>query len=185
MNLNKQDVLAEIKRLFTERGASMYAGEPVTQTEHALQSAWQAEREAATASMITAALLHDVGHLLHQFDEDCADHGIDDRHEQLGAKWLQKWFGPDVCEPVMLHVPAKRYRCAVDSEYRSKLSAASTQSLQLQGGPMSDEESTAFQQNAYFEPALQLRTWDEAAKEPCLETPPLDHFLKYVEKSLR
>lgn len=174
-----------IQQLFAERGDNMYAGEPVTQTEHALQCAARAEVASASEAMITAALLHDVGHLLHNFDEDCAERGIDDRHEQLGAKWLEKWFGPDVSEPVKLHVPAKRYRCSVDRAYHDELSAASKLSLRLQGGPMSEAEAAAFRQHAYFEQALQLRSWDEAAKVVDLDTPSLSHFLQYVEQASR
>lgn len=163
----------------------MYAGEPVTQTEHALQCASLAEQAGATAAMITAALLHDVGHLLHDFNEDCAEKGIDDRHEQLGAQWLQSSFGPEVSEPVRLHVPAKRYRCRVDQKYYDKLSDASKLSLRLQGGPMSPDEASEFRERPFFRDALQLRTWDETAKVTNLETPTLAHFMTYVEQSLQ
>ena len=129
--------LAEIEHLFGERGGSMYAGEPVTQTEHALQCAMLAEQEDGSSAMITAALLHDIGHLLHGHDEDCAEQGIDDHHEALGMRWLSPRFGPEVCDPVGMHVMAKRYRCAVDAAYHGRLSAASQKSLRLQGGPLS------------------------------------------------
>lgn len=184
MNPTSQSVIQQIQLLFQERGDGMYAGEPVTQTEHALQCALQAESSAASSALITAALLHDIGHLLHKFGENCASEGIDDRHEQIGASWLQASFGPDVYEPVKLHVPAKRFRCAVDADYRQRLSAASKLSLQLQGGPMTADEVIAFRRSPFFEQAIQLRSWDEAAKLPGHETPPLSHFLKYVENSL-
>ncbi len=163
----------------------MYAGEPVTQTDHALQCAMQAEQSGANPEMIAAALLHDVGHLLHDFDEDCAEQGVDDRHEELGAEWLQTHFGPEVSEPVRLHVPAKRYRCSVDQAYRDRLSEASLLSLRLQGGPMNEEEAKRFRAHPFFGDAIQLRTWDEAAKETSLETPTLAHFMTYVEQSLQ
>src|SRR5580704_10014543 len=87
----RSDVLIhEIAELFARRGREMYAGEPVTQTEHALQAAFQAEQSGADPALITAALLHDVGHLLHGLDEDCAEDGIDDKHEALGAEWLSR-----------------------------------------------------------------------------------------------
>lgn len=180
MHLTEPDVIAEIRRHFENRGATMYAGEPVTQTEHALQCATAAEKSGASAALITASLLHDIGHLLHAFGEDCADEGIDDQHERVGAAWLEQFFPPDVCEPVKLHVPAKRYRCAVDADYHAELSAASVQSLQLQGGPMSAEEIAEFRRHEWFHAALQLRSWDEAAKIPGFETPSLEHFLQYV-----
>lgn len=185
MKPTERTFVEELARLFTERGASMYAGEPVTQTEHALQCAWQAERAGCAPATITAALLHDVGHLLHELGEDCADEGLDDRHEQLGAQWLETWFGPEVSEPVRLHVSAKRYRCLEDADYLSKLSPASLQSLQLQGGAMTKSEAAAFREHPCFEQALQLRTWDEAAKRPGLATPPISHFLKHVEACAR
>ena len=37
----------DIARLFAERGHEQYSGEPVTQLEHALQTALQAEAEGA------------------------------------------------------------------------------------------------------------------------------------------
>lgn len=162
----------------------MYVGEPVTQTEHALQCAWQAEQQEAGDAMIAAALLHDIGHLLHEFDGDCAEQGIDDQHEQIGASWLQARFAPDVCEPVKLHVMAKRYRCAVDKEYWARLSSASQLSLKLQGGSLSATEADQFRSHPHFRFALQLRHWDEAAKVPQLQTPTLAHFLTFVERVL-
>ena len=119
------DVLNDIFGMFRDRGDSLYVGEPITQTEHALQAASLAETEGAGSALIVAALLHNVGHLLSKRPEDCADSGIDDRHEHLGAKWLSAHFGPDVVEPIRLHVPAKRYLCAVSPDYLHDLSSAS------------------------------------------------------------
>lgn len=177
-------VLDEIERLFAGAGSSMYAGEPITQTEHGLQAAWAAEQEQAGDALIVAALLHDVGHLLHDLGEDCADEGVDDQHEALGAEWLARHFGPEVVEPVRLHVPAKRYLCAIDPIYREKLSPASVLSLQLQGGPFSPDEVEAFRRNPHFKAALRLRGWDEVAKVPGLQTPPLEHFLESAARVL-
>jgi phosphonate degradation associated HDIG domain protein len=177
-------LISEIDRLFARRGCEMYAGEPVTQTEHALQTAWQAEQNGAGTALITAALLHDVGHLLHDMGEDCAEEGIDDKHEALGAEWLARHFGPDVVEPVRLHVAAKRYRCAVDPEYHARLSDASRLSLKLQGGPFTESLARKFEEHPHFDAAVRLRLWDEAAKIPQLKTPPLEQFLAVVKKAI-
>jgi [1-hydroxy-2-(trimethylamino)ethyl]phosphonate dioxygenase len=177
-------LIAEIAGLFDRRGRDMYADEPVTQTEHALQTAWQAQQEGATEPLIAAALLHDVGHLLHDLGEDCADEGIDDRHEALGAEWLASHFDDAVVEPVRLHVAAKRYRCAVDPAYHARLSDASRLSLKLQGGPFTESQARHFEQHPYFKDAVRLRLWDEAAKIPGLETPSLDKFLEAVKKAI-
>ncbi|QDU00143.1 phosphonate degradation HD-domain oxygenase [Gimesia aquarii] len=177
-------IVEEIRLLFTEKGNSMYAGEPVTQTEHALQAAFSAEQAGEALELIVAALLHDIGHLLHKHDEDCAEQGIDDLHESIGAQWLLQYFPPDVTEPIRLHVDAKRYRCALDPQYHSQLSPASVLSLQLQGGPFEEEELKIFEDNPWHAAALRLRSWDEAAKIPNYKTPELEHFLIYVDRVL-
>src|SRR5262249_49953725 len=119
-----EDPVKLVLRLFKERGDAAYLGEPVSQTEHALQAARAAERAGAAAALVAAALLHDVGHLLHDLPEDCARAGIDDAHEERGGRWLGRHFGPDVVEPVRLHVAAKRYLCASDPTYLGRLSEA-------------------------------------------------------------
>lgn len=133
-------IVDEIMDLFSRRGAAAYHGEAVSQTEHALQAAELAEREGAADNLVAAALLHDVGHLLDGQDEDLADRGLDGRHEEAGCSWLAAYFGPNVTEPIRLHVAAKRYLCAVDPGYLAGLSPSSSLSLSLQGGPMEAEE---------------------------------------------
>jgi len=180
----REPIRESIRRMFADRGDSMYAGEPVTQTQHALQCAHFAEQSAAPTRLIVSALLHDVGHLLHDLGEDCAHQGIDDHHEDRGAQWLAEHFPAEVVEPVRLHVAAKRYRCAIDPEYLSKLSDASVLSLKLQGGPMSAEEQRAFREHPQWRDALRLRLWDEAAKDPALAVAPLQHYLDVVDKQV-
>jgi len=176
---------AEILRLFADRGSSEYGGEAVTQQEHALQAAFFAEREGATAALITAALLHDIGHLQHSLPDDAPNQGIDDRHEALGERWLVDRFGPEVIDPVAMHVEAKRYLCATDPEYLAILSPPSIQSLQLQGGPMSPAEVRTFESRVYFRDAVRLRQWDDAAKVVGLKTPSLEHFARYIDEVCR
>jgi len=94
-------------------------------------------------------------------------------------------FGPEVTEPVRLHVAAKRYLCAVEPDYFAKLSRDSVLSLSLQGGPMSAEEVAEFEAVAEYADAVQLRRFDEQAKVKGLQTPPAAHFLPYVERCLR
>ena len=156
----------EVLRLFQENGDSLYGGEAITQCEHALQAAMLAERENASPMLITAALLHDVGHLLHSLPDDAPEHGVDDRHEALAARWLERRFGPEVVEPVFLHVAAKRYLCATDPNYLTELSPASVLSLRLQGGPMSEDEIHEFQANLFHGAALALRRWDDQSEGP-------------------
>lgn len=178
-------VTEQVLRLFAKSGDSQYGGEAVSQLEHALQAAQLAEKSGASSSLIAAALLHDVGHLMHGLEEDAPERGIDDLHEELAARWLSSRFGPSVVEPVRLHVAAKRYLCAVETEYLDSLSAPSRLSLQLQGGPMSDAEIAEFRCNLHYEAALRLRRWDDLAKTPGLVTPPIEHFATHVERASR
>jgi phosphonate degradation associated HDIG domain protein len=176
-----------IDRLFETlevEGGARYGMEAINQLEHALQSALQAEQEDAGPALITAALLHDIGHLIHKLGI-AAERGIDDRHEVLGEKLLRQGFDDDVVLPVALHVDAKRYLCRVEPGYFDTLSPASVRSLQLQGGPFSEGEADEFIRHPGGEAAVRLRRWDENAKVKDLVTPPLGHFRPYVEACIR
>ncbi len=179
------NVVDEVMELFATRGHDAYVGEPVSQLEHGLQAAYFAERERASDELVVAALLHDIGHLIHKLPEDAADHGIDTRHEHLGGAWLKRYCGPEVTEPIRLHVPAKRYLCATDAEYQAQLSPASIQSLALQGGPFKADEVADFELNPHFRAAVALRRWDDLAKIPNLEVPPLESYRPRLERVLR
>jgi len=178
------DVIAYLSELFSTRGGSLYGGEPVTQLEHGLQAAFLAESEGAGPELVVAALLHDVGHLLHDLPAGAPEEGVDDLHERLAAEWLAGRFPNSVVEPIRLHVEAKRYLCAVDPNYRASLSAPSDLSLQLQGGPMTAGESELFRGRAHHADAVRLRRWDDQAKVAGLATPPLEHFLPEIRMVL-
>jgi phosphonate degradation associated HDIG domain protein len=171
-------VLDRIERLFVERGGTEYHGEAVTQLEHALQCAALAEQDGEPGEVIAAALLHDIGHLLH-------GPGEDHQHEELGARFLARAFGPAVTEPIRLHVPAKRYLCAVRADYFDTLSPASVRSLALQGGPMAAAELRDFESHPHSRAAAKVREYDDRAKVVRLATPPFAHFRKYLEQCLR
>ena len=184
MSLRIVSSISEIVDVFEQRGNSEYGGEDVTQIEHALQSATLAKSESASAELISAALLHDFGHLIHNLPVDAPDNGIDDFHEAAAAKSLCEVFPDSVTEPIKLHVRAKRYLCTTDKNYFSKLSHASVTSLNLQGGTMSDQELHEFESYTYWQDALRLRVWDDLAKDPKIHTPELSHFIDFLESSL-
>lgn len=153
-------------QLFTQKGDAEYIGEPVSQWEHASQSAELALAAGADDEVVLAAFLHDVGHLCHDADApQMAGFGTL-RHEQVGAEFLRRHGAPErVARLVEAHVQAKRYLTWRDADYLARLSPASRETLDWQGGPMSTEEAQAFEQDPDFEDILQLRRWDEAAKE--------------------
>jgi phosphonate degradation associated HDIG domain protein len=181
MTTSAPDPVSTLRALFDAWGDRSY-GEDVTQRGHMLQSAALAEAAGAPDSLVVAALLHDVGHFVYPGPEDIAALGVDAQHEDAGADWLAQWFGPEVVEPVRLHVAAKRWRCGRQPAYLQTLSAASVQSLALQGGPMSEAEAIAFEASPWFEAAVQLRDCDDRAKELDAETPDLEHFLQIVRR---
>jgi len=164
-HLRNDEVIDTIFRVFAERGDMLY-GEAVTERMHATQCGQLALRTGCRPTLVAAAFLHDIGHLLHDLGEDVAERGVDARHEDHGEAWLRAYFPPEVTEPVRLHVDAKRYLAAVDAEYRAALSEASEHSLMLQGGPMSPAERAAFEAGAHFEAAVQLRRFDDLGKDP-------------------
>lgn len=180
-----QGALDELAELLEGKGARRYGLSDVNQLQHALQAALLAEQAGCDAALVTAALLHDIGHMVHGLGENPADEGIDDRHEELGRAYLAPLFGPEVTEPVRLHVPAKRFLCATEPDYFARLSADSVLSLKLQGGPMSADQVAAFRALPHAEAAVRLRRFDEAAKVAGLATPPVAHFLPHVRASMR
>jgi [1-hydroxy-2-(trimethylamino)ethyl]phosphonate dioxygenase len=163
-------VADEVFAIFARRGGGAYFGEAVSITEHSLQTAHFAERGAAQPPLVVAALLHDIGHLIGDAPDSLADWTVDARHEQVGADWLAARFGPEVSEPVRLHVPAKRYLCATHPRYFERLSPASVVTLGLQGGPMNASEIASFEAEPYYRDALRLRAWDEEGKMAGLRT---------------
>lgn len=157
-------------------GQTMY-DETVTQLEHGLQCAYLAEQAGYSATMQVAALLHDIGHLFldeHDSKDDFLDSDL--RHEIVGARFLTRWFGPEVSGVVALHVPAKRYLVATDEAYRSRLSEASIRSLEVQGGAMTPDEVTRFEELPHSRQAVQLRRWDDLGKVRGAPTPDLEHW---------
>jgi [1-hydroxy-2-(trimethylamino)ethyl]phosphonate dioxygenase len=178
-------VVDEIFAIFNTRGAAAYFGEPVSTTEHCLQTAHCAQLERAPAPLVVAALLHDIGHLIIDCPDDIEDWTEDAHHERVGSEWLAKRFGPEVSEPVRLHVPAKRYLCATRPKYFAKLSPASVLTLKLQGGLMSPEEIAAFEAEPFFREAVRIRHWDDHGKVAGVEMPGLLAYRELIDGARR
>ncbi|OYV82995.1 MAG: hypothetical protein B7Z73_16625 [Planctomycetia bacterium 21-64-5] len=101
---------------------------------------------------------------------------VSDDHAALGARILSPLFGPDVAQPIALHVLAKRWRCTIDPDYYDELSAASQVTFVAQGGPLTTDERERFEALPGFVTAMALRSWDDRAKVPHLEVPDLEHY---------
>ena len=168
--------LKAIAQILLTKAHHRYESEAVSQLDHALQCATLAEAHGAK-ELVTACLLHDLGHL---YPEPAAP-GIDARHEYRSLRGLKPLFPPAITEPIRLHVEAKRYLCAVDPHYWSTLSPASQQSLIRQGGIFSAQAAAVFIAQPYAKDAVKLRIWDDQAKVPNLPTPDLAHFMPLVQ----
>jgi 2-amino-1-hydroxyethylphosphonate dioxygenase (glycine-forming) len=176
ISTSREMVVDEVLRLLESSGQSAYFCEPVTQLEHALQSAQLAADAGADDETIIAALLHDIGHL---FEDEGAHHeeiGVID-HDAVGARYLcESGFSPRVAGLVSGHVAAKRYLTTANPSYLAKLSPASLATLKLQGGPMTAEEAKTFERDPLFQEKLRLRSWDEMAKRVDCAVAPLASY---------
>ena len=169
--------LQDIEALFTRRGHKQYSGERVTQMEHALQTAALAEAAGSNDELVTACLLHDLGHLLQDLGDSPTLHGVDDVHQYVALPFLRGLFGERVLACIRLHVDAKRCLCATVPGYESSLSADSQRSLRLQGGVFDTAQAAAFIARPGAADAVKLRQWDDRAKVEGGATPLLAHFL--------
>jgi len=173
-------------QLFEQYGNNDYDGEPVTQTSHMVQCAMLAMHSNADTELVLGAFLHDIGHLLghKQQAEDMGGFGVIN-HEGIGAKYLkEKGFSERVCAVVERHVAAKRYLVTTDAGYAAKLSPASRETLRWQGGTMTKEEAAAFRNYPYFKEIIQVRLWDEGAKDYNAVLLPLSIFEEMIDTYL-
>ncbi len=180
--LTPSNIVAFIGDIFERCGDAEYLGEPVTMAQHMLQGATIAENNKMDEDIIVAALLHDIGHFTSEFGTFSMNDTQDRFHEEAGAKVLEEFFPSLITDCVRYHVAAKRYLCATKPAYFNRLSTASIHSLNLQGGPMNNDEVKAFEENPNLAKIIQVRYLDEAAKDPDMETPDYWHFAPMVQR---
>lgn len=177
----------EIMELYEKYGDEDYDGEPVSQTSHMIQCAMEAIANGEDEELVLGSFLHDIGHLLKHVEhtEEMGSYGVVN-HEGLGASYLRdNGFTERICAVVENHVNAKRYLVATDETYQSKLSEASLQTLQWQGGPMHASEIILFEQHPFFDDIIKVRLWDEKAKKRDAVLLPLAHFKTLVQDHLK
>jgi len=181
-----QKTAEEIIEIFRLKGGEDYAGEEITQLEHACQAAQLAEQNGYDDEVILAAFLHDLGHLLSEDEEDDMDgFGVKD-HESVGADFLkQRGFSDKVTTLVKSHVAAKRYLCFANKRYYDNLSDASKMTLLYQGGPMTEAEAKAFEENPLKNLIIKMRTWDEEAKVIDVPVPNMQVYRDMIVRHLR
>ncbi len=174
--------VSDLIGLYATHGDRTY-GEEVTLLVHSLQTAGLAREHGAPDALVAAALLHDVGHLLasdEEVDRSRPDED-DEHHEARGGRVVAEILGPRVALPVTLHVLAKRWRCTVEPDYRSGLSAQSALTLEAQGGPLNAKACRRFEDHPGFTQAVALRAWDDSAKRVGTEAPSLESYRTLLE----
>jgi len=162
---------------------SLYIGEKVTMTEHMIQTAMLAEKNNSSSNLICASLLHDYGHFILENPDDLVKKEKDGKHEELGYKFLKKYFINDVVEPIKYHVKAKKY-LARDKKYYDCLSEASKKSLKFQGGIMNNKEAKEFECIKFFESSIKLRKFDEVAKKRDLKIKSINEYKNLLNSKL-
>lgn len=183
VGLSREGIVDFLAEIVERRGAEEYIGEPVSISEHMLQCAELAGDSGASDEIVAAALLHDIGHFTSEFPADAAADGVDNLHEEAGARALERFFPPLVVDCVRHHVAAKRYLCAADAGYLARLSDASTLSLNLQGGPMNPQEISEFERSPHLDAIVQVRLWDDMGKDPARSAPGFAHFRPALERA--
>jgi phosphonate degradation associated HDIG domain protein len=179
------DMINDIVNIYAKWGMQKY-DELLSQIDHAVQCAALAQQSGASDDLIVASLLHDIGHLLElESKSGNVNIDIDDKHESTGTRYLAKSFGSGVTAPIALHVDAKRYLCAVEPAYFDTLSEGSVRSLELQGGPMNNDEARRFEGLAGFKDAVSLRRWDEQGKILDLEVAPFSTYVPMMQSLLQ
>ena len=162
---------------------SLYIGEKVTMTEHMIQSAMLAEKNKCSSSLVCASLLHDYRHFILDDPDELVNNKEDGKHEDVAHLYLKKYFKKNVVEPIKIHVKAKRY-LARNQKYYNILSQASKASLHLQGGVMNDEEAEKFESEKFFEDAVKLRKFDEAAKKTDIKMKDINDYKNLLNSNL-
>ena len=162
---------------------SLYIGEKVKMTEHMIQSAMLAEKNNCSSSLICASLLHDYGHFILDDPDKLVNQKEDGKHEDVAYRYLKKYFKKNVVEPIRIHVKAKRY-LARNQKYYRILSQASKVSLHLQGGVMNEKEVEEFEKEKFFDDAIKLRKFDEAAKKTGVKMKDINNYKNLLSSNL-
>jgi predicted HD phosphohydrolase len=146
------------------------AGQQVTQLEHALQTAAiLRQEEPGDVELGVAGLVHDLGQLLARASDE--SHAVD------GAAAVRAALGERVAGIVALHVEAKRYLVATESNYKERLAGDSVASLGHQGGAFTPGEVTAFESRRWASDAVMLRRADDRAKVEGMGVEQLDEWV--------
>lgn len=179
-----EKIAADIISLYEKYGSNEYVGEKITQLQHMVQAATLAKQGGYDDEMILAAFLHDIGHICAASYTSNTMNGFGIiNHEKIGAQFLcNRGFSERIARLVENHVSAKRYLTFKFPEYYEGLSEASKKTLEFQGGRMNPDEAVLFENDVLCEDFIEMRRWDELAKE---EDQPLQLSFEYFSQLIR
>lgn len=168
-----------VELLHTRSLASAHGTAGAVPWVHALQTATLARRAGASDSLITAAWLHDIGHLAapggHAGHIAARVEGAGDRHARLGADMLAALFPPNVTEPIRLRAQAQRYLAA--SRPRDDEG-----SIVIMAGQRAD---LRFMTHRHAGDALRLSHWDGLDSEPIGGNAQIQELMRIARRCLR
>ena len=160
------------------RGAFEFDGETVSVLDHALQTATILEREVPLdRELQIAGLVHDIGTVLWPNRPKA--------HARAGAAFVETLFGERVAYLVAHHDEAKRLLVTLDPAYAARLSPRSLETLEQQGGAMSQREINRMYESPWIEELIILRRADDLAKDPNRIVPGLLKWRPTVERFVR
>jgi predicted HD phosphohydrolase len=172
------DVEGMLEVLATGADHLLSPGVPVSQLDHALQTAaLLAHLHPGDDELALAGLVHDIGHLLLG--------GTDEAHATDAALAVRQALGARVAGTVGLHVEAKRYLVATEGSYGGVLTDDSVVSLGRQGGAMSEDEAAAFLAQPWATDAVLLRRADDSGKVEGLVVGDLDSWVPLLQNITR
>ena len=106
-------------------------------------------------------------------------------HGKIGADYLRQLnMSECVCVLVENHVMAKKYLVSKNDDYYQKLSSASKQTLEYQGGRMTASEMEEMEKHPNFNNILQVRHYDDIGKQVGMDIPTIDSFIPLINKYL-
>lgn len=184
-------IIDHVFAVFRGPAGEVSLGESVTQMQHALQVSSLAEAAGASASLVTAALLHDFGHFIAWSRGPPSGPESEGDHALLAADYLGSYWTLEVTEPIRLHVWAVEYLCAEDPGYFESLSPVvraafePIRQLELRTNTMNESLYRRFHENPFGGDALRLRRWDDLGKDPTRKVHDLEYFRRHLEATRR
>ena len=187
--LKKLDIKINIGRLFHLYGKNKYDSD-ISYLEHALQSASDAELNGYEPPMIIAALVHNIGHLVIEAEKDSCiifeDMSIKNKknhdYENYGVEYLKDLgFNSRVLDLILGSIDSRRYLSRDDGYYKN-LSDQEKNILQIQGGPMNDQEKNIYLENKDYSLYIALRFFVSSTHMVGRKTKELEYYLSFLDR---